>query len=362
VKFLPTFRARLIASYVVVVAVGTLAVWAVSRQVAPDEFGRRIRAGQRAGAGAGATAGELQETVVESVDVALAIGVAAGLAAAIVLGALVARRLLRSLATVQEATRTMATGDYRSRVPEPSERELAELAADVNTLGEALLETEQRRARLIGEVAHELRTPLTTIGGYMEGLLDGVREPDEVTFAAVADEARRLHRLADDLALLSRAEEGALDLHLDEHDLTGLAARVVDYLRPQFDDAGVTVTVEGGEARTRVDPDRMMQVFVNLLGNALAHTPPGGRVSLRTRTGSGSVCAEVSDTGSGIPPGELERVFERFYRVGGTERAAGRGIGLTIARGIARAHGGDVRATSPGPNQGTTFTLTLPAA
>ncbi|MBT8217863.1 MAG: HAMP domain-containing histidine kinase [Acidimicrobiia bacterium] len=360
-KLVGTLRGRLIASYLAVVAVGSLAVWVVSRTIAPERFGRQIRAGRGAGAGGGA-AQDLQDTVLESVDVALAFGVIAGLAAAALVGVVVSRRLLRSLASVRRATREMAAGDYQSRIPIPPERELAELAADVNTLGEALEETERRRTRLIGELAHELRTPLTTIGGYMEAFLDGVREPDPATFAAVADEARRLHRLADDLALLSRAEEGTLSLQLAETDLAELASRAAEYLRPQFDDQSVSLTVLGGEAHCVVDSDRIVQVFINLLGNAVVHTPAGGSVSIRTGETGSTVWAEVTDTGSGIPPDEIEQVFERFYRISGTDRPPGRGIGLTIARGIAQAHGGSLRATSPGPGRGATFTLSLPAA
>ena len=263
---------------------------------------------------------------------------------------------------MRRATGRLAAGRYDERVAEPAALELAALAGDVNRLADALQHTEARRARLIGEVAHEMRTPLTAINGYVEGMLDGVFEPTEEILTNVGEETARLQRLATDLATLSRAEEGALELSVGDADLHELAGLAATRLRPQYDDKGVTLEVVDGPAvSVRVDRDRIIQVLTNLLGNALTYTPPAGRVVIRTEAHADTASATVSDTGVGIAAADLPLVFERFYRVPGLDRPpGGSGIGLTVAAGIAHAHHGDIRASSKGLGEGSTFILELP--
>ena len=299
-----------------------------------------------------------------ALNTALIVGVMAGVVAAALVAAFVTRRLLRPLEAIRLATRQIAAGRYEASVPLPSEPELAELAGDVNSLARALAETETRRTRLLGEVAHEMRTPLTSLDGYVEGMIDGVFAPDPHTLASLSAEIRRLHRLADDLSSLSRAEERGLELDLADTDLAALARRATTRLAPQFSDAQLTLSVEADTAvPVHVDPDRVTQVITNLLGNALLATPAGGTVTLAVSRNGGHGEVIVSDTGIGLAPADTERVFERFYRApGNTRRSEGSGIGLTIARGLARAHGGDVTATSAGRGRGATFVLSLPLA
>ncbi len=217
-------------------------------------------------------------------------------------------------------------------------------------------------------MTHELRTPITVIRGQTEGLIDGVVTPSAEVFAAIAEEASRLQRMVDDLTLLSRADEGTLEIHLADLDLAAVAAAAAERLRPQFDYADVVLVVDvdtrPGPLTVRGDSDRLTQVLSNLLGNALGHTPPGGTVTLRAGRDGSTAFVDVTDTGPGIPGDELERIFERFYRrpddATGRPIRAGRGIGLTIARSLARAQGGDVVASSAGPGRGATFRLTIP--
>ncbi len=231
----------------------------------------------------------------------------------------------------------------------------------MNALGARLADTELHRTRLIGEVAHEMRTPLTTIRASMEGLIDGVVEPDATVFAQVANEASRLHRLADDLTLLSQTEERAVPLHPQGVELRSLAKEAIERLAPQYDDKRVTLTLaDFPTLPVRADADRIAQVLTNLLGNALTHTPEKGSVTVHGGSTDATAWIDVTDTGRGIAAANLDRVFERFYRVPNASHPAGRGIGLTIARGLARAHDGDVTATSDGPDKGATFRLTLP--
>jgi histidine kinase len=278
--------------------------------------------------------------------------------------------LLRPIDEIRAATRRMAAGDYAVKVPVPAELELASLANDVNELGEHLATTERRRTQLLGEVTHELRTPITVIRGQTEGLIDGVVAPSVEVYAAIADEAARLQRMVDDLTLLSRADEGTLEVHLADLDLAAVAVNAAERLRPQFDYANVELVVDmngpPGSLRVRGDGDRLAQVLTNLLGNALGHTPPSGTVTLHCGRDGAVAFVDVVDTGPGIPDDELERIFERFYRRSGDGGSAvgplraGRGIGLTIARSLARAQGGDVVASSTGPGNGATFRMTIP--
>ena len=259
----------------------------------------------------------------------------------------------------------MAKGRYDVPVPLPREAELADLAADVNTLGRALAETEARRVRLLGEVAHEMRTPLTVIDGYVEGMIDGILPATPTELGQVSDEVRRLRRLSEDLTALSRAEEGRLSLSAREIDLGEVVAGAAERLRPQVEDAGLTLVVDPGPVRLGLvaDPDRIAQVVTNLIGNALRATDPGGSVTLACRREGDDAVVRVTDTGVGLDAADLERVFERFYRAPGRRADShdtGSGIGLTIARGIVRAHEGDLVAESAGRGRGATFTIRLP--
>jgi signal transduction histidine kinase len=362
-----TLRSRLLASHLVVAAVGAGALAIVAAIVTNVAFKVRLRdrAGMMGGPQGGGNANntnELQAALSESLGWALIVGVLAAVVTAGIAAAIVARRISTPVEQIREATHRMARGEFRSEIPLPSDTELAELARDVNALGARLAESELHRTRLIGEVAHELRTPLTTIRASMEGLIDGVVAPEPEVFARVADEASRLHRLADDLTLLSQAEESAIPLRVADIDLGIVARAAAERLSEQFEDKGVALVLsEIPPLPVRADSDRVTQVLTNLLGNALTHTPEGGSVAVTGGLGAGVASVEVTDTGSGIPADQIERIFERFYRVPDASHTAGRGIGLTIARGMARAHGGDVIATSSGPGTGATFRLTLPS-
>ena len=350
---------RLFASYALVALVVFAALAVTVRFVAPARFEDDYKPVGREQA-----EGESRDVLISSLDSTLLLALVASLGAAGIVSTIVARRILRPVRQVRDATRRLASGHYDERVVEPGELELAELARDVNRLAVDLETTERRRARLISEVAHEMRTPLTTIEGYVEGMLDGVFQPDEEVLVAVGEEASRLQRLASDLGELSRAEEGAITLRLEAVDLGDLVTACATRLRPQFEEKGVALTVAPGpRLPVEVDPDRIAQVLTNLLGNALTYTPAGGHVDVALRRRGSVVDVAVADNGIGLAPDDLELVFDRFYRVDGHPRpAGGSGIGLTIARGIAHAHHGDVEAASPGRGAGSTFTLTLPLA
>nr|WTB29535.1 ATP-binding protein [Streptomyces sp. NBC_00830] len=290
-----------------------------------------------------------------------------GVAAAFVVAVVFSRFLLRPLHRVRTATHRLAEGHYDGVLDVPREPGLAALVEDVNRLAASLADTERRRARLVSEIAHEMRTPITILRGQIDGMADGIFTPDDAMFASLTDDLDRLRRLADDLSSLSRAEEGAFTLHPVSTDVTMLVHATAERLRPQYDDRYVALEVVPGPTVTaRLDPDRIAQVLVNLLGNALVACDPGGRVSVMAQVEqepSPHAVVRVEDDGIGIADRDLARIFTRFERVehpGRPAPAGGSGIGLTIARGIARAHGGDITATSPGLGRGTALTVRLP--
>ncbi len=381
---------RFIASHLLVAVLGAVTTFLVVRQLAPLLFDESLRFGMGYGPGLGPGAGPgqgpgqgpgggpgpgggrgigpLRPAFADAVDRSLLIGTLVGVVVATLIGAGAAYGLMRPLRRVREATRRMADGDYTTRVEAPSGRELAELVEDVNTLGSALAETEARRTRLISEVAHEMRTPLTVIDGYVEGMIDGVIPAGEDELSQVGDEVRRLRRLAEDLSSLSRAEEGRIALELRRADFSETVAAAAERMREAAAGAGLTLEVDrAGDdpLPVDVDQDRLAHVVANLVGNAIRATPPGGTIRVMTARVGQTAQVAVRDTGEGLTPDDLARVFERFFRVPGrrgTERDSGSGIGLTIARGIMRAFGGDVEAASDGRGLGATFTAWMPLA
>lgn len=353
---------RVTLSHLLVAVVGGLVTFAVVWWLAPALFDQQMGLGPgAAGRGTGSGNGQsLRASFAAAVTNSLVVGTLAGAVVAAVAGLLLARQLLRPLARVGTAVGELARGNYTHQVPVPRETELASLVTDVNALGAELQATEERRLHLLSEVAHEMRTPLTVIDGYVEAMIDGVLPAEPERLGLVSAEVRRLRRLSDDLSALSRAEEGRLNLTLATVDLDALAAGTLERLRSQADDAGITLTAVPGAGVTRADTDRTVQVFTNLVGNAIRATPAGGTITLTGSRSTGRATVAVADTGVGLAPAELDRVFERFYRVPGSAAVSdGSGIGLTVSRAYMRAQGGDLTVASDGLGRGATFTATF---
>ncbi|WP_205857192.1 sensor histidine kinase [Phytoactinopolyspora endophytica] len=349
-----SLRTRLFSSHLAVVIVSLAAMFAAAAALVPSEFDPEVETGMI-----------LSREVERTFDRAVVIALLVGLAVAVVGATVTSRLLLRSLDRIRAATRRMAAGHYGQRIPVPREPELGRLVADVNRLSAELADVERRRARLVSEVAHEMRTPLSMLRGQVDGLVDGVFAPSGELFASLGEDIARLQRLASDLSSLSRVEEGAFRLVRGEADLAKTAQRTAERLRPQFEDQGVGLqVVASAPVHAEVDRERIVQVVTNLLGNALAATDPGGRVDVTVRQEGDDAVIDVVDTGIGIAAEDLERIFHRFERLepaGRPAPAGGSGIGLTIARGIVRAHGGEITVSSPGPSRGAAFRVRLPS-
>lgn len=280
------------------------------------------------------------------------------LAAAFV-GWYVARRIARPLEEIGRATKRLAAGDYDIRVSGATTAELDRLADDVNELADKLATTEERRLHLIGDVAHELRTPLSTIAGSMEALMDGVIPATDDTFADIARETARLHRLAGDLSALSASSELVTITTTERIDLGELAAEVVELLTPQAEAKDLDLTLlRSPGCIVDGDRDRLVQVLTNVIGNAIQYTDDGS-VGVSVERDDSHVTVTVSDDGRGLAEEDLDRVFERFYRVD-EQLTDGTGIGLTIAKALTRAHRGVLTAESEGLGRGSKFTLRLP--
>lgn len=354
---------RLLAANGLVIAAGSFTLAIVALLISPALFRRHV--GPTIGPVTDVAGRHLDQALTTTLLVALGIATAIAAVVAAVVSWVLSRRLARPIEDLSAAADRVAQGDLTARAPRPPVwDELAVLTIAFNDMAAALQHSEDTRRQLLSDLAHELRTPLSTVEGYLEGLVDGVFDPDPETFTTLQQAAGRLRRLVDDVAMVSRAEEGQLDLERRVVEPRQLVESAVAAMQETYARAGVGLGahVAPGLPNLDVDPERIHQVLANLLDNARHHTPAGGRVKIRVVKGDSDVVITVEDTGEGIPVDQLARVFERFYR-GDAARTSGTGtgIGLTIARGIARSHGGTLVADSAGPGRGSVFALRLPA-
>ncbi len=356
---------KILAAQLLVILAGSATLVAVALVTGPTIFDHHVR--EALGVVPDAVMRHLDSAFGDALLISLAVAVGASVATAAAISWLVASRIVRPISSLAAAARRVAHGSYGERVSVSANDEIGALAAAFNEMAGALESTERRRHELLSDVAHELRTPVATLNGYVEGLRDGVVEPTVRTWQVLHTETVRLGRLVDDLRKVSLAEERQLDLRLARSEVDQLLEQAVAGAEGTYADKGVELRVELGEhlPTVEVDRDRIAEVLENLLSNALRHTPTGGTVVMAgNRSGDGLVELAVADNGEGIPQELLGRVFERFYRTDSSRSRdrGGSGIGLTIARAIAEAHGGTLRAESGGSDRGSRFVLTLPAA
>ncbi len=358
---------KLLATFLFVIAVCVAVASIVTREITIRVFNQHMLGmGQSGMSGMmSSVSGDVQQSLAAALNESLFWGGAAAVAAALFLSFFIARRITSPIKNMAGVTEQVARGDYSRRVNIASGDELGSLAESLNSMAASLEESQRMRRDLMANIAHELRTPLTSISGYMEGFSDGVIEATPAAFELVRGEAARLSRLVDDLSRLSRAESGQELFHI-----TGLPAgqfigRIGQKLAPQYGDKGVNldIAVEPGTPPMAADADKMDQVLVNLLDNALRYTEPGGRVSLTASGENGQVDIRVADTGMGISREDLGHIFERFYRADKSRSRAkgGSGIGLTIAKRYVEAMGGDISVVSK-EGGGTTFNVKIPSS
>jgi histidine kinase len=366
---------KLFLSYIAVILVGVIVLALATTLTVPQAYNQHMR-GMQAGPGLGMMNGnpgagmmspDLFQTFRASFNEALLLAALAAGLIAILVSLFLSRGIVAPVQSLKDASQSIAEGHYSQRVPAGSADELGQLAHSFNRMAEKLEKTEAMRRQLIGDVSHELRTPLTAIKGSMEGLVDGVLPATAETYQQIHQEADRLARLVDDLQELSRVEAGAYSLELHPVSVTDLIQPVLKRLSPQALTKKILIhlLIPEGLPFVLADADRIMQILVNLVGNALQYTPAGGEITLSAERRSKEVLISVTDNGSGIPAEHLPHLFTRFYRVDKSrsrQAGGGSGIGLTIARHLVEAHGGRIWAESQGEGKGSTFTFSLPLA
>jgi two-component system sensor histidine kinase BaeS len=311
---------------------------------------------------AGDSAEHAREMYDDSVTTVVIAASVLAVLASVGLALVFARMLAKPLAEIGGAARRIADGDYAARVPREGPEELASLADSFNQMAASLERQEQMRRDFIANAAHELRTPLTNLQGYLEALRDGVITADQATYASLHEEADRLVRLSRSLDALAEGDAGTSPPSSVELDLAAAVRSALELAAPSIERAGLSLQTDVPAALpARADPDRLAQVLANLLSNAVRYTPAGGSITVRAERRPADLMVSVANTGEGIPPEDLDRVFERFYRVEKSRDRArgGAGIGLAIVKQLVEGSGGRVGAES---RDGTTrFWFSLPA-
>jgi len=293
---------------------------------------------------------------------------AVALVLSILMALIISRSVVAPLRRVASAAESIAQGETDTRAPVSGPSEMRGLARSFNAMAEQVEAAQQSQRDFVANVSHELKTPLTSIQGFSQALVDGTASAPETTARAarvIHEEAERMRRMVDELLILARFDAGQVVMARDPVELGPLLRGCVEKLAPQMDAAGLDLEVDVSERLfVTGDADRLAQVFANLLGNAVAHMPAGGKVTVTAHPVDAPdaqfVEATITDTGEGIPLEDAREIFGRFYQVDKARRhSRGAGLGLAITKEIVWAHGGDITAESV-VGLGSKFTVRLP--
>jgi len=378
-------RGKIFLAHLLVIAIGVVTLFGATLSIAPTLFDRLMTTMMGSnGPSMGGMMPGIAETTAQAFRSAMlqALLLSAGAAtlAAVAVSLFVSARIVTPLLRLLAASRRIASGHYAERVPATQTDELGALAAQFNTMAAELEHQQHLRRQLVADIAHELRTPLSVLRLQLESLEDGIEQPTPTMLRSLAEEVSLLTRLVDDLRLLSLADAGQLSLAPEELDAVTIVERAVAAAMPRARQQQIDLRAERPSLPMVVvaDPQRLTQILGNLIENALRYTPAAGTVTLRvssefmaqSSTTQNSqlktqnwIVFEVADTGAGVPPEELPRIFERFYR---TDKAraretGGTGLGLAIVQRLVEMQGGRIWASST-LGGGTTFHVALPAA
>lgn len=300
---------------------------------------------------------------IERTNQALMLAAGGAVLVAMLVGIFLARTLTRPLQALTQATQRIAEGNLEQQVHVNSSDEIGQLARSFNRMSQEVARANLLRRQMTADIAHDLRTPLTVISGYIESMRDGVLQPTQARLGLIYGEIERLQRLIDDLRLLSQADAGKLPVNPQPLSPRYLLERAAAPHQHRAEQQSVALDLQTlpDLPSIQVDEARMMQVFDNLISNALRYTPAGGRVCLSAARDGAGVILSITDTGAGIPPEELALVFDRFYRVDPSRAAENgeSGLGLAIVKALVEAQGGKVWAES-GEQSGTRISLRFP--
>lgn len=353
---------RLMTVQVLVIVVGLATLILAAALLTPRLFTEHLYE-------AGETDPLVQSHAMEALASSLAVGVLLALvvsiSCAVIASWLLARRVAKPLERLAKATEGVGWGALQSVDETRFTSEMAQLFDSLEEMSLRLERASAIRNQLMSDLSHELRTPLATLEAHVDALEDGMIRSDADSYQAMRDQITRLRRLAMDVRVAADAQEHALELHLVPSDAIRLANAAHAIAEPMFAAKGVTLTlIQTDEAMPlRCDEERVQQVLANLLGNALRHSPPDTVVTVSARRDGAQALLIVEDSGDGLAPDELQRIFERFYRVDSARSSfdgSGSGLGLTIAQAIVADHGGTITAYSDGIGRGSRFTIALP--
>jgi signal transduction histidine kinase len=293
-------------------------------------------------------------------DVKILAVTAASALTALVAALLVARSIADAVDRVREASVELARGNLDARAPEGGPSEVAELAAAFNEMGANLSRLFDTRRELVAWASHDLRTPLANMQAMLEALEDGLGSPDEY-LPVLREQVRVLSLLVDDLFELARIDAGALTLELRRLPVASVVSSSLRGVEAEARIRHVTLAADvEDDVTARFAPEKVERVLMNLLTNALRHTPSDGAVAVLVEPHKGEVQVSVEDTGTGLDAEAQERMFERFWRGDQSRSSRGAGLGLAIARGLVEAHGGRIWAEDR-EGGGARVCFTLPA-
>jgi two-component system, OmpR family, sensor histidine kinase BaeS len=283
---------------------------------------------------------------------------------ALIMGVILARTLTLPVRDLTAAAERITRGELDQQVNVTSQDEIGRLAEAFNRMSQEVARVNLLRRRMTADIAHDLRTPLTVIAGYVESMRDGVLLPTEERLSLIYTEIERMQNLVGDLKILTQADAGELPLHPQPIAPRSILERAAAPFQQRAEKQGVRLSVDADERLPEicVDDARMMQVYRNLVSNALRYTPSGGEVHLAAQASNGHVELTVKDTGAGIPQEDLPFIFDRFYRVDKSRTDGDEsGLGLAIVKALVEAHGGSVRAESQ-VDKGTAIYIRLKPA
>ena len=281
--------------------------------------------------------------------------------AAVLLAFLLIRQMTGPLKRLDAAARNIAAGRLDERVDIRSSDEIGHLAESFNEMAGSLESAERAKKQMIADVSHELRTPLTAVRTSLEGMRDGLIEPTSEALAGLHDKILLTTRLVQDLHQLALADAGRLSMHVMPTSLRSIVESIVETIGVQLEDAEVTLQQSIDELPpVLVDPQRIEQVLLNLIANAIRHTPAGGHIRIEASHNEREIEVMLSDDGPGLSEDAIDRVFDRFYRDDPARGSGeGAGLGLSIAKALVEAHGGRIRVENL-PQGGACFRFTLP--
>jgi signal transduction histidine kinase len=293
-------------------------------------------------------------------DVKILAVIVASALTAIVAALVVAHSIVAAIERVRDASVHMAHGDLEARAPEGGPTEVAELATSFNDMGDELRRLFDTRRELVAWASHDLRTPLANMQAMLEALEDGLGSPDEYV-PVLREQVHTLSVLVDDLFELARIDAGALTLELHRLPVAPVVSSSLRSMEAEARSRHVKLAAEvDADVTARFAPDKLERVLMNLLTNALRHTPTDGSVAVRVEPQHDEVRVAVEDTGDGLDAEARERMFERFWRGDASRSSRGAGLGLAIARGLIEAHGGRIWAEDR-EGGGARVCFTLPA-